>query len=68
MKELRIIKTNKGFIVEQKKRSLFNSKWIPFVKYNGLSEVFPYSSVERCISDLPNYLDKNEQFKLEINL
>lgn len=67
MKRLRIRQTIDGYVCEIKKGFLFK-KWIPFITYNGSNTIFPYSHLERVLNDLPNYLAKNEQFKLEIDL
>lgn len=67
MKILRIRPTFEGYVCEIKKGFLFK-KWIPFITFKGSNTIFPYSNLERVLNDLPNYLHKNEEIKLEINL
>lgn len=56
MKNYRIRKINKGFIVEQKiiKWSLFGLKikWIPFVKTSGLNECWAHKTREAALNNM----------------
>jgi hypothetical protein len=70
MMELRILKTQRGFIVERKKFrwSLFGLKykWVPFIETSGIKECWNHQTYEFAIMNIQDKI-KNDLF-IQYNL
>lgn len=60
--KFRILKTNKGYIVEYLHYGFLKNKWKPYITYSGLDEAYPYESEQRAKNDLLCEISKQIRF------
>lgn len=57
--EFRILKTNipfDGYIVQQRKRTLWSDKWVGFVTYVGSDTAYPFRTIDGAIDEAMKWM------------